>query len=124
MKKFIFCLVVLMMMVTGVVAMPVEPTVPREVVEMIDWAYLGTSAGAIAMTLLIVQLLKAPLDKIFHIPTRAFVYMVALLLMLAAAAFTGGIAGVGDILLIAINAVGVALSAMGAYDVTFAKMDM
>ena len=70
--------------------------------------------------LLIVQLLKLPLDKLWNIPTRIWVYLIALILMLLATVFTTGLS-VEAVILTAVNAVIVALAAMGAYDITFAK---
>ncbi len=88
--------------------------------EPFTWEYLATIAGATAATLLIVQLLKLPLDKLWKIPTRIWVYLIALILMLLATVFTTGLS-VETALLTAVNAVIAALAAMGAYDLTFAK---
>ena len=67
-------------------------TVPGvEVGEPLTWTYLATIAGAAAFTLLVVQFLKAPLDKVWKIPTRVFAYVVALGVMLVATAFTTGL---------------------------------
>lgn len=85
------------------------------------WAYLATIAGATAATLLIVQFLKLPLDKVFgHIPTRIVAYVIALVLMLVSTFFTTGLTA-ENALLAAVNAFVVALAAMGSYEVTFAK---
>lgn len=85
------------------------------------WAYLATLAGATAATLLIVQFLKVPLDKVWRIPTRMFVYIVALIILLVATAFTEGLT-LQNTPLAAVNAFLVALTAYGAYDVTFSKL--
>ena len=89
--------------------------------EPFTWVALGTIAGCTAFALLFVQLIKAPLDKIWHIPTRLVVYIVCLIVMLLSARF-------GDIgltvetgLLAAVNAVIPALAAMGAYEMTFGR---
>lgn len=84
------------------------------------WETLGTMAGATAATLMIVQLIKAPLDKIWKIPTRLAVYAVALVILLAAQAFTGRLNAQG-VALALVNAAMVALSAYGSYELTFAK---
>ena len=89
--------------------------------EPFDWASIATISGATLATLLIVQLLKLPLDKLLKIPTRIWVYIIALILMLAATHFTSGL-NFSSACLTAVNAVIVALSAMGAYELTFAKM--
>ena len=97
----------------GAGGLPVEP---------FSWDYLATIAGATTATLLIVQLLKLPLDKIWKIPTRILVYFIALALLLLATGFTIGLDWNSGILT-AVNAVIVALAAMGSYELTFAKMD-
>lgn len=91
-------------------------------VQAYSWESLGTMAGATAATLMIVQLIKAPLDRIWKIPTRLVVYLVALMLLLLAQGFGQGLDAQG-IALSAVNAVMVALSAYGSYEVTFAKKE-
>ncbi len=86
------------------------------------WESLGTIAGATAAVLLIVQLIKAPLDRVWKLPTRLVVYVLALGLMLVAQAFNGGLTWESG-LLAAVNAAVVALGAYGAYEVTFARVD-
>lgn len=86
------------------------------------WAYLGTIAGATVVVLLIVQYTKTLIDKIVNFPTRLYVYILALGIMLAAKAATSGM-GLSDIPLVALNAVVVATSAIGSYELTFAKKD-
>lgn len=87
------------------------------------WAQLATIAGATAATLLIVQFLKLPVDKVFgKVPTRIVAYVIALALMLVATAFTTGIT-TQDALLAAVNAFIVALAAMGSYEITFKKLE-
>lgn len=86
------------------------------------WEYLGTIAGATAATLLIVQFAKMPLDRVWKIPTRLFVYVIALLISLAAAAFTHGVT-THNVLLIMLNAVVVAVAAYGTYEITFKKIE-
>lgn len=88
--------------------------------EPLTWGYLATIAGAAALTLLIVQFLKVPLDRVWKIPTRAFAYVIALCIMLIATAFTTGLTA-DSALLVAANAFIAATSAYGAYELTFAK---
>lgn len=90
--------------------------------EPFTWEYLATIAGATLATLLIVQLLKFPLDKVWKIPTRIVVYVIALIILMLATAFTSGLT-LQSGLLTAVNAVIVALAAMGAYEVTFRRVD-
>ena len=89
--------------------------------EPFTWEYLATIAGATVATLLIVQLLKLPLDRVWKIPTRLVVYIIALAISLLAMLFTGGLT-IETGVLAAINAVIIALAAMGAYEITFRKL--
>lgn len=118
MKKilFVLCAIALIMM------LPVAALAEggEAAGELYTWAYLGTSAGATAATLMVVQLIKAPLDKVWKIPTRAVVYIVALAIMLLSAAFTGGLTWESAVLT-ALNAAVVALAAMGAYEMMFKR---
>lgn len=117
MKKLLVCLVPFMaMLLTCSVAMA-EGELPTD---PFSWDQLATIAGATLATLLIVQLLKLPLDKVWKLPTRIVAYAIALIILLLATMFTTGLS-VENAALSVINAVIVALAAMGAYEVTFAK---
>lgn len=94
-------------------AIPTEP---------FSWEYLATIAGAAAFTLLVAQFLKFPLDKVWKIPTRIVVYVIALAVIVIATAFTAGLTA-QNFLLACANAFIAALTAMGAYEVTFAKLN-
>lgn len=94
-------------------------TIPTE---PFTWQALGTIAGCTAFALLFVQLIKAPLDKVWKIPTRLLVYGVCLVLMVASAAFDGGLTAESAALAV-VNAVIPTLAAMGAYEITFGKKD-
>ena len=120
MKKLMLCLVLflsVLMMCTVALAEGELPTDP------FSWEQLATIAGATLATLLIVQLLKLPLDKVWKIPTRIFAYFIALIVLLVATYFTSGLTWSNG-LLDAVNAVIVALAAMGAYEVTFKKIQV
>lgn len=119
MKKLFTCLILLLVLLLPVAALA-EGELPTE---PFTWKQLATIAGAAAMTLLIVQLLKLPIDKVWKIPTRIVVYIIALIIMILAQIFTDGLT-VNTALLTVFNAVIVALSAMGAYELTFRKIDM
>lgn len=97
-----------------------EPAI--DVTEPFTWTYLASIAGAAAFTLLVVQFLKAPLDKIWKIPTRVFAYIVSLITMIVATAFTSGCT-IDSVLLAVVNAFLAAFAAYGAYEVTFAKLN-
>ena len=115
-KLFVFALILMMLLPVAALAEGELPTEP------FTWAQLATIAGATAAVLLIVQLLKLPLDKVWKVPTRIVVYVISLIILLLATLFTDGIT-LQTGLLTAVNAVIVALAAMGAYEMTFRKLD-
>lgn len=129
MKKIITCLILIMVLfpfavfaeaeIAEVVAEVVESELPTQPV---TWDQLATIAGAAMATMLIVQLLKLPLDKVWKIPTRIIVFLIALIIMLLATYFTQGLT-VSNALLTVFNAVIAALTAMGGYELTFAKIE-
>lgn len=103
--------------------MPAEELVQEELpTAPFSWEQLATIAGAALATLLIVQLLKLPLDKVWKIPTRIIVYVISLVIMVLATHFTSGLTW-SNLGLSALNAVIVALSAMGGYEMTFRHVD-
>lgn len=102
--------------------LPVEEMPDTNAAEPFDWGYLATIAGAAAFTLLIVQFFKLPLDRVWKMPTRVFAYLVALGIMLVATAFTAGLKW-ENALLVCANAFIAAMTAYGAYELTFKKID-
>ena len=118
MKKLFYMMTLLLITLIPVAALA-EGELPTD---PFTWEQLATIAGCTLATLLIVQLLKLPIDKVWKIPTRIVVYVIALILLILATFFTSGIT-VESALLTAINAVIVALAAMGAYEVVFRKFD-
>ena len=138
MKKMLIFLVALALLILPIVAAaeavgPVQETVMQENVPAEEtataglkspftWSYLATIAGATAATLLIAQFTKMPLDRVWKIPTRALVYVIAFLILLMAQLFTGGLT-VDKFVLTAVNAFVVALAAYGSYELTFAKIE-
>lgn len=100
---------------------PVVDVGMESVEEPMTWGYLATIAGASTLTLLIVQFFKMPLDKVWHIPTRLLAYVIAWGILLLGTHFTGGLTWDATILTAA-NALLAAIAAMGAYEVTFAKL--
>ena len=119
MKKLLFCFLLLTALLLACSVAFAEGELPTQ---PFDWDQLATIAGATVAVLLIVQLLKLPIDKIWKIPTRIVVYVIALIILLLATWFTVGLT-VQTGLLTAVNAVIVALAAMGAYELTFRKVD-
>jgi peptidoglycan/LPS O-acetylase OafA/YrhL len=91
-----------------------------------DWGTLGTLSGATAAVVFIVQLLKAPLDRLWHIPTQIVVYVISVAILLAAQAFVpalGGLTWMSGILCL-FNGLLVALAAMSAYEVAINKPEL
>lgn len=122
MKKIIFLMdmlaVMLLLLIMPAVAIA-EGNLPTE---PFTWEYLVTILGATAATLVIVQVFKFPLDKVWKIPTRFVVYFVALVIMETATYFTAGL-DVSSALLNILNAFIVALAAYGSYELTFRAAD-
>ena len=129
MKKVFACLLLLIVLlpcavfaeaeIAEVVTEIVETELP---VEPVSWDQLATIAGCAMMTMLIVQLLKLPLDKVWKIPTRIIVFVISLVIMLLATYFTKGLTGATAMLTV-FNAVISALTAMGGYELSFAKIE-
>lgn len=90
--------------------------------EPYTWEQIATMPGAIAATLLIVQFFKLPLDRVRKIPTRYLALAIAFALMAGAQAATRGLT-LRDLPLLAINAIVVTLAAMGAYEISFRKLE-
>ena len=87
-----------------------------------SWDALVTVGGSGLMTLLIVQFIKAPLDKLWKVPTAFVAYMIALAILVAAHAMTSGM-NANTFLLCLLNAFIAATSAMGMYEKTFKKIE-
>jgi hypothetical protein len=90
--------------------------------EYLTLEYLGTFAGVTAVTTLIVQFLKLQADRIWKIPTRYIVYLIALILLLVVQAFQGSLT-FEKIFLNILNAILVSMASMGTYDISFAKLE-
>ncbi|HHW22585.1 MAG TPA: hypothetical protein GXX26_06845 [Clostridiaceae bacterium] len=89
----------------------------------LTWEFLGTMYGATAAVLLIIQFIKAPLDKLWKIPTRYVVYVISLLILLSVEYVLTGTLTFDRTGLILLNAVVVAMAAMGTYEATFRKVE-
>ena len=127
MKKLTLCVLLFVMVLPAVaIAEEVAVEIAAGVVESeiptqpFSWEQLATIAGAALATMLIVQLLKLPLDKVWKIPTRIIVFLIAAVVMLLATYFTQGLTWNTALLLI-LNAVVAALTALGGNELTFAK---
>lgn len=118
MKKILNIL--LLSLILTLIAMPAMAEaiggVPSEPTDFFTWATIGTFAGAVAMTVFIVQAVKMPADKVFgHVPTRLIVYVIALALLLMSQAFLNGGLNFENVCLAVINAFLVMLAAMSTY---------
>ena len=127
MKKIFFCLMLILAMTMLFCAVAVAEDYTAVAggpipAEPFSWDYLATIAGATLATMLIVQLLKLPLDRIWKIPTRIVVYVIALIISLLAMCFTVGLT-LQNGLLTAVNAVIIALAAMGGYEAVIKKLE-
>lgn len=81
-----------------------------------DWNMLGTYAGATIAVMLFTEFTKE-LPWIKKIPTRIWAYIMAVVVLILSAVFTGQ-ADVPNVFLCFVNAVLVAMAAIGGYDVT------
>ena len=129
MKKLLVCILLCVLILPAVaIAEEIALEVVAGVVESelptnpFSWEQLATIAGAAMATMLIVQLLKLPIDKVWKIPTRIIVFLIAAIVMLLATYFTKGLTA-DTALLTILNAVIAALTAMGGYELTFAKIE-
>lgn len=128
----IVCMVLILFFTLAMTAFAAEGP-PGDVIiptDFLTWEYLGTMTGVVAVVVLIIQFTKAPLDiivlKIFgkeaRLPTRLVVWILSFIILIVAAYFTGRLT-INYIVLSLFNAIIIAWTAMGAYEVTFAKID-
>lgn len=83
--------------------------------EFFSWASLLTVSGATAVVTLFVQLTKG-LGVIEKLPTQLYSYLIAVLVLLAATVFTGGLT-LSSAVLTLVNGLVVSLASNGAYEV-------
>lgn len=81
-----------------------------------DWNMLGTYAGATIAVTVVVEFTK-DLPGIKNIHTRLWSYFVAVILLILSAVFTGNV-DAQTVFISFINAVIVAMAAVGGYDIT------
>ena len=128
MKKLFACVLLILFLVPVAAMAEQLAEVAVEVVASeiptnpVSWEQLATIGGAAMATMLIVQLLKLPIDKVWKIPTRIIVFVISFVVLILATYFTQGLTW-NTALLTVINAVIVALTAMGGYELTFAKIE-
>lgn len=117
-KKLLFCIVVVMFMLMLMALPAFADNASAPDTNYMSWEFFGTMGGATAAVLLIVQFLKAPLDRLWKLPTRFVAYLFALIILILVALLTEGFL-LADILLIPFNAIIVTVAAMGTYEATF-----
>ena len=125
--KFVFMMLILiafpaMAIAEALIEVATEVVASEIPTNPVSWEQLATIGGAAMATLLIVQLLKLPLDKVWKIPTRIIVFVISFIVLGLATYFTTGLDW-NTALLTVINAVIVALTAMGGYELTFKKIE-
>lgn len=97
MKKIFVYLMVALMMLMPTIAVAEAPAVEStfdaisEATAPLTWEYLTTVGGAAVFVLIVVQLTKSMLDKLIKIPTTLYAYILAVITMILATAFTTGI---------------------------------
>lgn len=122
MKKLLMTLMTLLLCLCALPAMAEAALPDTALPEPMSWAYLATIAGSAAFAVVVAELTKMPLDRVWKIPTRLLVYGICLTTMLVANAFTCGLT-LDSALLAAVNAVLAALTAYGLYEITLAKAE-
>lgn len=80
--------------------------------EFFTWAMLGTFAGCALGTGILTQFLKNTFSKV---PTQIVSYLIAVVLLGAAGAFTGTLTGAAEIAMVPLNAILVSIAANGGY---------
>lgn len=81
--------------------------------EFFDWTVLGTFAGAVFAVAILTQITKG-IPGISKIPTQVWSYILALVVLIGAQAFTEGISAASAGLAV-VNAAMVSLAANGGY---------
>jgi len=90
---------------------------PGELPAEFTWTYLVTTGGAAVFVFAVVQFAKAPLDKVWHIPTRLLVYILSFATLLVANAFLNHGLQIETVALSVFNALISAYGAYGMYEV-------
>jgi peptidoglycan/LPS O-acetylase OafA/YrhL len=88
----------------------------------LTWEFIASFAGAVFVVTMIVQFLKLPLDRVWKVPTRFIVFLIALLILFLVLFFTDTITPEKAALTV-LNAIVVTMAAMGAYEVTLKKIE-
>ena len=126
MKKIFAILMAMLMALLPVVAVAEAPAtestadVIAEAAAPLTWEYLATVGGCAAIVFVIVQMTKEWLDKWIKIPTAWYAYVLAVVTMLLATAFTVGLTASNAVMALFQGWI-VAATAGKAYDVAKSK---
>lgn len=121
MKKVFAILMAMLMVTLPVIAVAEAPAtastadVIADAAEPLTWDYLVTVGGCAVFVMIVVQMTKAQLDKLIKIPTAWYAYILAVVTMLLATAFTAGLSVSGAVLTL-FNGWIVAATASRTYD--------
>lgn len=97
MKKIFAILMAILLVILPAIALAEAPAtastadVIADVSEPLTWEYLVTVGGCAVFVMIVVQLTKEQLDKVIKIPTAWYAYILAVITMLLATAFTSGL---------------------------------
>lgn len=125
-KIFAILMAMLLVISTGVIAVAESPATAStadaiaEATEPLTWDYLVTVGGCAVFVMIVVQMTKAQLDKLIRIPTAWYAYILAVITMLLATAFTAGLSVSGAVLTL-FNGWIVAATASRTYDALAGK---
>lgn len=86
---FLVMIVLLVAFIPAMGGAMAEEAVLPDLTEPFTWEYLTTTGGCAIFVLLFVQVTKGILDKLVEIPTTLYAYIIAVITMLAATAFSG-----------------------------------
>lgn len=112
-KRWLILLAVIMLLATPAIALADAESGAETTTEFFTWSLLATYAGAVAATALIVQMTKG-IGFIDRIPTRIYSYIIAVVILLTATYFIGGMTW-SQAGLCLVNAAVVSLASNGAY---------
>lgn len=84
--------------------------------DFFTWESLGTFSGAVSLVVFLVQALKLPVDGLWKTRTHYLAYFLSLTILLLAEYFLQNGLGLSEILLAALNALLVTMSAMTLYE--------
>lgn len=126
MKKIFAIMMVLLLAILPVAAVAEAPAtastadVIAETAEPLTWEYLATVGGCALFVMIVVQMTKAQLDELIRIPTAWYAYILAVITMMLATAFTAGLSVSGAVLTL-FNGWIVAATASRTYDALAGK---